>query len=77
MSISIGTSTPSSAWETHAAWLRLRGDCPQLLDHVLPGADLAEDRAGSRDTVVLTEDRARNRDTVARTEQSSGVNIRV
>ncbi len=32
MSISIGTSAPSSAWETHAAWLRLRADCQQLVD---------------------------------------------
>ncbi|GIE87580.1 hypothetical protein [Actinoplanes regularis] len=32
MSISIGTSTTSSAWETHAAWLRLRADYQPLVD---------------------------------------------
>ncbi|WP_436529694.1 hypothetical protein [Actinoplanes sp. HUAS TT8] len=70
MSISIGTSTPSSAWETHAAWLRLRGDCQQLFDHVLEGADHRELHG---DKVAVME----SRDVIARMEQGSGVNILV
>ncbi|MFI1988481.1 hypothetical protein [Actinoplanes sp. NPDC020271] len=70
MSISIGTSTPSSAWETHAAWLRLRGDCRQLFDHVLEGAD---HRALEGDKAAVLE----SRDAIARMAQSSGVNILV
>lgn len=70
MSISIGTSTPSSAWETHAAWLRLRGDCPQLFDHVLAGAD---HRSPEGERVAATD----SRDAIARMEPSSGVNILV
>ncbi|BCY12707.1 hypothetical protein [Actinoplanes sp. L3-i22] len=70
MSISIGISTPSSAWETHAAWLRLRGDCQQLFDHVLAGAD---HRSPAGDQVAELD----SRDAIARMEQSSGVNTLV
>ncbi|WIM94026.1 hypothetical protein ACTOB_006026 [Actinoplanes oblitus] len=68
MSISIGTSTPSSARETHAAWLRLREDCQQLVGH-------ARDRAGRADQ---DEDRAAvpaGREAIARLEQSRAVTI--
>jgi hypothetical protein len=67
MSISIGVSTPSSAWETHAAWLRLRGDCHQFFDHVPEGA---EHRSPA-------DDRAAVLGATARTEHGSGVNILV
>ncbi|GAA2855942.1 hypothetical protein Acy02nite_08530 [Actinoplanes cyaneus] len=52
MTISIGTSTPSSAWETHAAWLRLRGDCQQLLDEALEDADHGAAVLESRDATT-------------------------
>ncbi|BCJ40639.1 hypothetical protein GCM10010168_73730 [Actinoplanes ianthinogenes] len=70
MSISIGTSTPSSAWETHAAWLRLREDCQQMFEHVREGtarADLEADR------IAVLE----SRDAIARLQEGSGVNILV
>ncbi|GAA2683858.1 hypothetical protein [Actinoplanes palleronii] len=70
MSISIGTSTPSTAWETHAAWLRLRGDCQQLFDHVLQGADRPE-LDGDKVAVLAS------RDAIARMDQGSAVNILV
>ncbi|GIF14418.1 hypothetical protein [Actinoplanes teichomyceticus] len=66
MSIGIGTSTPSSAWATHAAWLRLREDCQQLFGHVVRGADRSQ----------LDEDRIavlRSRDEIARLEPGGGV----
>jgi len=70
MSISIGTSTPSTAWETHAAWLRLRGDCQQLFDHVIEGANRRE----LEDDKVAVLD---SHDVIVRLEQGSGVNILV
>ncbi|AEV86345.1 hypothetical protein ACWT_5327 [Actinoplanes sp. SE50] len=70
MTISIGTSTQSSAWETHAAWLRLRGDCQQLFDHVVAGANRRE---LEDDKVAVLE----SRDVIARLEPGSGVNILV
>ncbi|GAA4587320.1 hypothetical protein BJY16_008199 [Actinoplanes octamycinicus] len=70
MSISIGTSTTSSAWETHAAWLRLREDCQQLIEHVregVPRPEREDDRIG-----VLE-----SRDAIARLDHGSAVNILV
>lgn len=56
MTISIGTSTTPTAWETHAAWLRLREDCHQLATAVVSGAgSLHDDRAAvleSRDAIA-------------------------
>ncbi|GIF04056.1 hypothetical protein [Actinoplanes siamensis] len=50
MSISIGTSAPSSARQTHAAWLRLRGECRQLWDQVLDAAP--RENPESRDVIA-------------------------
>jgi hypothetical protein len=58
MTISIGTSHAPSAWETHAAWLRLREDCGRLAADVVGGAGdgaLHADRAAvleSRDAIA-------------------------
>lgn len=59
MSISIGTSSTASVWETHAAWLRLREECTQL------AADAAREAGDRR----LREDKAavlESRDVIAR-----------
>jgi hypothetical protein len=53
MTISIGTSAPSSARETHAAWLRLRADCRQVFEHVREhgaATGLADDRLAVLDS---------------------------
>ncbi|WP_430790054.1 hypothetical protein [Actinoplanes sp. G11-F43] len=58
MTISIGTSSTTSVWETHAAWLRLREDCTRLAaDHAREVGErrLREDKAAvleSRDEIA-------------------------
>jgi hypothetical protein len=58
MTISIGTSHAPSAWETHAAWLRLREDCNRLATDIAADAGdgtLHADKAAvleSRDVIA-------------------------
>ncbi|MFC4071139.1 hypothetical protein [Actinoplanes subglobosus] len=59
MTISIGTSQAPSAWETHAAWLRLREDCNRLAADVMTGV---KDPALSADRAAVLE----SRDAIAR-----------
>ncbi|WP_433790520.1 hypothetical protein [Actinoplanes sp. CA-252034] len=59
MTISIGSSQAPSAWETHAAWLRLREDCNRLAADVVAGAG---DGALNADRTAVLE----SRDAIAR-----------
>jgi hypothetical protein len=73
MSISIGTSAPPSARETHAAWLRLRGDCQQFLDYVPDGSGSGQpDGAGSGEPARGRTAVVQSRDVTARTEPGDG-----
>jgi hypothetical protein len=70
MTISIGTSHAPSAWETHAAWLRLREDCNRLAADVMAGAG---DPALRADRTAVLE----SRDAIARMTPPGTVDVLV
>ena len=53
MSISIGTSTPSTVRDTHAAWLRRREDSQPLVRDVL--ADRRPERGSRYESLALID----------------------
>ncbi|BEL02127.1 hypothetical protein Q0Z83_003180 [Actinoplanes sichuanensis] len=70
MTISIGSSHAPSAWETHAAWLRLRADGNRLGVDVAAGA---EEPALQADRTAVLE----SRDAIARMTPPGVVNVLV
>ncbi|GAA1634921.1 hypothetical protein [Actinoplanes couchii] len=70
MTISIGTSTTPTAWETHAAWLRLRENCTRLATDA--AREMGEHRLKQDKVAVLT-----SRDAIARMTPPGLVNVLV
>ncbi|SDT81392.1 hypothetical protein [Actinoplanes derwentensis] len=68
MTISIGTSTTPTVWETHAAWLRLREDCSRLA--IDAASEMSERRMRDDKEAVMA-----SRDRIARMTPPSIVNV--